>query len=468
MKIAIRELTDSVEDLDRLSRFYAQLYVAGFPDPDERESLENMKQYLRLKREGWYGENCYHILLACVGDTAVGAAVSDYLAIPNCGIIEFLLVDESARARRVGRTLHDAAIEAFDVDAQRIGKRGVDGIVIELNDPFRVPARDDNFDPFERAMIWDGWGYQRLCFPYAQPALSAGQEPVNCLLLAIKPIADHLRRGVSSTLVREIVEGYIRWAMRINEPEQDATFASMQRYLSKLSSVPIEPLSVYIGRDVDKPLSIRPVTSASDPAFKLTTDLYARAFPPGPTSIDVRMFEHALQWSAGRNDLHYHLWSLALDAEAPIAGMASFFVMPRFGFGGYLALEAPLRGSGRARMILKRAEEQIIRDEPEARIHYIECAPGSSEEAVFRQLGFTAVPVRYCQPPTDDEEQFGAGEGPELTLLYKRLGSDYDRTPFSPDEFLQALKVWLTEVYRLADPEASKTFQIARITLRMS
>ena len=439
------------------SRFYAHLYVAGFPDPDERESLDNMKRYLRLKREGWYGQNHYHIMLALSGDTAVGAAVCDYLAGPNCGIIEFLLVDSSVRATGIGRGLHEAAIAAFDADARRNGRSGVDCIVIELNDPFLVPAQDDNFDPFERAMIWDRWGYGRLCFPYAQPALSADQKPVDCLLLGMKPIAAHLQREVPAALVREILEGYLRWAMRIDKPEQNATFMAIDQFLSKRPAIPIEPLSIYVGRDRDKPLSIRPVTSASDPDFKTATDLYARAFPPGPTAIDVRMFEHALQWSVGRHDLHYHLWALATDADAPTAGMASFFVMPRFGFGGYLALEPPMRGTGRAHMILKRAEEQIIRDEANARVHYIECAP--------RSPGFIPVPIRYCQPPTDDEERFGAGPGPELTLLYKRLGCDYDRTPFAPDEFLGDLKVWLIEVYRLANPETSHTFQIARSTI---
>ena len=176
------------------------------------------------------------------------------------------------------------------------------------------------------------------------------------------------------------------------------------------------------------------------------------------------MFEHALRWAIDRKDLHYHLWALATAENEPITGMASFFVMPRFGFGGYLAFASPLRGSGRARILVKRVEEQIIRDEPDAVSHYIECLPDSSEEAVFLRLGFRRVPVRYIQPPTLDEEHFGAEEGPEITLLAKQLGCDYALKPFSRDQVLQDLIGWLAGVYRLSDPEASETFRIARST----
>jgi hypothetical protein len=144
MSLVLQDISDAPDDLDRLSRFYDGLYVAGFPDPNERESLANMKRYLRLRRECWYGSNNYHIILALDGDRAVAASVSDYLAKPNCGVIEFLLVDETVRSTGLGKLVHSATIEAFDADARRIGRSGVDGVVIELNDPFLVAPQDDN------------------------------------------------------------------------------------------------------------------------------------------------------------------------------------------------------------------------------------------------------------------------------------------------------------------------------------
>jgi GNAT superfamily N-acetyltransferase len=463
MNIVFKDLSDEAEDLDRLSRFYEHLYVEGFPDPDERESLANMKRYLQLRREGWYGPNNYHIILALDGDRTVGASVSDYLATPNCGVIEFLLVAEASWGTGIGRKLHDATLAALDADARRAGGAGVDAIVIELNDPYRVAPQDDNFDPFERAMIWDRWGYGRLCFPYVQPALSADQAPVTCLLLGIKPIASHLKEQVPLRTVCDVLAGYMRWAMRIEQPELDPTFVAMKQHLSRLSAVRIEPLSVYIGRDPARPLVARPVKSPADPDFKTAVDLYARAFPPGPTAIDVRMFEEAFKWAEGAA-WRYHLWALAEAPDRPIAGMISFFAMPRFGFGGYMALEPPLRGTGRARIAVKRVEEQIIRDQPQAQRQYIECAPNSHEEAVFKALGFHPVPVRYYQPPIFDEAGFGPGRGPQITALTKRLGCDYGDSAISSQDFLRDLKVWLAAVYRIDDPEASETFKIAQST----
>lgn len=465
MTLVLNDITDGAVDLAHLSRFYEGLYVAGFPDPNERESLANMARYLKLRRDGWYGANNYHIILALDGERTVAASVSDYLATPNCGVIEFLLVDESVRGTGVGKTVHTATVAALDADARRAGHAGVDGVVIELNDPFQVAPQDDNYDPFARAMIWNGWGYGRLCFPYVQPALSEEQQPVTCLILAIKPVAAPWRDEVPADTVCQVLEGYLRWAMRIEQPALDPTFAAMKQSLSGTATVRVEPLSHYVGRDPDKALSIKPISNAADPDFNVATAIYARAFPPGPTVIDVRMFAHAMQWSAGRSDVHYHFWALAVAPGEPVAGMASFFVMPRFAFGGYLAIEPPLRGTGRTRIIVKRIEEQIIRDESAAQIHYIECAPNSFEEKVFLHLGFRRVPVRYVQPPTADDEHFGVGVGPQITLLSKRIGCDYGRHAFSASEFLADLKVWLVEVYRLGDPEASQTFQIARATV---
>jgi GNAT superfamily N-acetyltransferase len=464
MRLVFKDISDAPDDLERLAEFYCGLYEAGFPDANERESLANMQRYLRLKRECWYGPNNYHIILALDGDRTVAASVSDYLAKPNCGIIEFLLVDESVRGTGIGKRIHAETVRTLDTDARRIARNGLDGVVIELNDPFRVAPQDDNYDPFERAMIWDSWGYGRLCFPYVQPALSEGQEPVDCLLLAIKPISPGLQGQVPAATVGDVLAGYLRWAMRIDEPELDPNFAAMKDYLSNVPMVPIEPLATYIGREPGKPLTITPVTSVSEPAFRTAIDLYTRVFPPGPTIIETQLFAVALTSSAGRDDLKYHLWALSRYRNEPISGMASFFVMPEFAFGGYMALEPPLRGSGYARTILKRMEERVIRDEPLAQKYYIECVLNSPEEAIFRKIGFSPVPVRYCQPPAV-AGGFGLGPGPELRLLSKRLGVDYRHTPIDPDQFLADLKVWLREVYGLTEPELSHCFQIAKATI---
>jgi hypothetical protein len=461
-----KELTSSPEGLELLVRFYSEIYEKGLPDPNERESLENMKRYLKLKKEGWYGDNSYHIILVLEGDKIIAGSVSDYLAFPNCGVIEFILVNDDIRGRGIGKKLHDATLEAFNGDARNNGYPHIEGVAIELNDPYQVAPSDDYCDPFERAMIWDRWGYRRLRFPYTQPALSEDQSQVSCLLLAMKFDASKYRAGLPSPLVLDVLEGYSKWAMRIQDPKSHPVFKSMQDYLSALPVVSAESLSVYIGRDPDKPLYVSAVETPDSPVYEAVTGIYARAFPPGPTAIGVDMFKMALVSYSDRKDVRYHLWALSDKSGSPASGMVSFFTMQRFGFGGYLALEPPLKGSRRTGIILRRIEECMIRHSADAQHYYIECLPGSSEEAIFRRLGFWPTPITYYQPVLTKETLFVPETGPRVTLMMKRLGHGYAGEDFSPDDFLEDLTVLLTEVYSLRNPQSSGTFQIAKETLK--
>ena len=74
----------------------------------------------------------------------------------------------------------------------------------------------------------------------------------------------------------------------------------MQRFLTAVPEIYIEPLAVYVGRDPERPVTVVPVENDRDPNFRRAVDLYTNAFPPGPTVIDTEMFRHALQWFADR------------------------------------------------------------------------------------------------------------------------------------------------------------------------
>ena len=71
-----REIEHRPDDLEILERFYNDIYVAEFPIRDERESLQNMRNYLRLKATGWYGRNSYHILMGFNDGNPVAGALS--------------------------------------------------------------------------------------------------------------------------------------------------------------------------------------------------------------------------------------------------------------------------------------------------------------------------------------------------------------------------------------------------------
>jgi len=459
------DLTDAPADAARFDRFIRELYIPGFPDPDERESPENMREYLRLRAAGWYGENNYHIVLLTEDDRPVAAAVSDYLAIPNTGVIEFLIVADDCRGKGYGRQLLQATEKLLQDDARRNQQESLAAIVIELNDPFRVAPPNDNHDPFERAHIWSRWGFGRLNFPYVQPALSAEQEPVRCLILGAKPFRADLTNAFPSELVRQILIGYLKWAMRINDPEADATFQTMAAYLATVPQVPLTSLPEYMGHDPARPLEVVPILSTASPDFPGVMDVYRRGFDDGPTTVKASAFGNAFRWAGSQQHrgVHYHLWGLREDAHHPIAGMTSFFTLRTFGFGGYILWEPPLRGTNRTRLLLARIEEQMIRDERDVTGWYIECAPESAEAAAFAKMGFIRVPIRYHQASLDytDQERPTCSSGPEQWLLYKRLGVDYSPSTPSREQVLADLATILHDIYRVADPVNTPVYRVA-------
>lgn len=247
MTVSFRSLNDTPADRELLVRCYEDLYLAAFPNPDERESLQNLLESLRLKSAGWYGPNNYRVLFGWQESRLVAASVSLFLADCNCGIIEFLLVEKSCRGTGIGRLLHAATLDALNHDARRLGAAGIDGVLAELNDPFLVRAEEDSHDPFERVMLWDRWGYRRLCFPYVQPSLSVTQAAVECLLLGIKPFQKSWRDGMPSVQVLRIVAGYMRWSMRIDAPFEHPDYTRMRQALENQSVVRVEPLAAYTG-----------------------------------------------------------------------------------------------------------------------------------------------------------------------------------------------------------------------------
>src|SRR5262245_18719712 len=122
------DISNSDSDLRLLEQAYREVFVPEFTDPNERESLENMINYLRQRSAGWYGKNNYHILLVLDDGKPCGMAVADFLAEPNAGVIEFLTIGRQARGRGLGRFLLDAIEEKLATDARSAGKGRLDYI----------------------------------------------------------------------------------------------------------------------------------------------------------------------------------------------------------------------------------------------------------------------------------------------------------------------------------------------------
>lgn len=251
LETTVHELCDSAEDLALLRHFYDGIYFRQFPHSDERESLVNMENYLRQKRRGWYGKNNYHILLLMRGVEIVGGSVSDYLEVANAGVIEFLVVSPEEENKGMGRSLLEVTEACLLSDARELTGRELEWIAAEMEDPFRVED-GSRLDAFRRARIWGRWGYSKLRFPYVQPALSQKQEPSFHLLLMGKPVSAALKIQVPACRVADLLHEYMRWAMRIDEPEKQEDYIKMLDAIGERLYVEWFPIEAYIGKELDK------------------------------------------------------------------------------------------------------------------------------------------------------------------------------------------------------------------------
>ncbi len=451
--IVFRDLTASAEDIAALTRFYDSLYVAEFPDPDERESLANMLDYLRKKAAGWYGKNTYHILLAVQDDRVVGGSIADFLAEPNIGVIEFIVVDGSTRGSGVGRQLLARTEELLAADARRLGGQPLAAIVAEMNDPLVAAEVPDNLDPAARALIWHRWGYAGLDFPYVQPALSAEQTPVTNLIMIGKPLRPDWQRGFPASAVLLAVHEYLRWAMRIDAPATNADYQRMAGYLESTRTVRTLCLADYVGRDADRPVLVTEITGPGEPDFTPTLRQYRAVFGAGPLAVEEAEFGRALAETAG-----YHLWSLRETQAGPISGLASFFALRSAGFGGYLALTGGLHGTGRLRPLIALIERQLLRERPTARGWYIEVGP-DTDPGPFDAVGFWEVGIDYRQPGRP-------GEDVPVRLMYKAFGRWYGPPELPGSALLVAVEDILGMVYDIRRPRTHRTYLAAEESVR--
>ncbi len=453
LSLKLSELTASANDRARLEVFYADVYEREFPDPDERESLANIEAYLELKENGWYGRNNYHVVVAYRNDEIVGGCILDYLAEPNAGMIEFLFTVPAVRGGGIGHALLTEAERLAAVDARRVGQ-ALQWMAAEMNDPF-VPAKvRDDMDAFQRARIWGHWGFGALDCPYVQPALSDEQRPAEGLMLIAKPLDPVLREGIPAAQVRSLVGEYLRWAMRIEEPERNPQFAALSAWLAERGYVAWTSLGSYIGEESMPPFEVRELRGPRQAEFAAAVDVYRHVFDSPSTSVDPESFVRGLKRHE-ETGYRYHLWAVLASGGGRVAGMASFFSFVQMGFGGYIALEGELRGVGCLRPLLARMEHHMMGDALGVSGWLIECESASSAE-IFRRVGFYALDIGYVQPSLAGASAHG---GAPLILMYKRLGRVYEPPELAGSELLNGLAEIFRYVYRIKDPAAHPTWR---------
>lgn len=429
-QITFVDITCSDEHVTALAGFYSTLFVTEFPDPNERESLANMVDYLRKKDDGWYGSSNYHVVLAMSDGKAVGGAIFDYLVEPSVGVIEFLVVAAEARRYGVGKRLLDRSEQLMRDDARTAGQQ-LNAIVAEMNDPLAPSDYVDNVDPTSRALIWHKWGYVGLDFPYQQPALSPTQAPVQNLIMIAKLFRADRVPGLAADLVRSAVHEYLRLAMGIATPEDDAVYREMAAYLDGLADrrVPTIPLASYVGHESGT-LHTTEVSGPGEPEFESALERYRYAVETGELPGDqadflpsLAWFLRALSWPGG-----HHLWLVrGAKQSGPVEGIAAVFRLPDAGFVGLVPLTGPLAAEGKAlRLLFARMEDRMLRDKPDSAGWYLEIGK-ATDVTRFTELGCQEIPTSAEQP---------------YQLLFKPFGRSYQPSRPSATE-IRAVAQWL-------------------------
>ncbi len=242
MDVTFVELDTSRDGMNLLKKYYETLHVPEFPDPNERESFDNLEKYLEGKDEGWYGKNNYHIVLMMDGDVVAGGTIFDYYEEVNAGFGEFITINRNYRKKSLFKKLFDKRVEILNEDARRNGHHsGIDWLVVEMNKPEETEV--DAFNPNQRLKIWEKLGFKIVDMNYIQPALEEGKDPVTNLYLVTRIYnKDWPQEQIESKKLIGLLYNYVKYAFDIEDPYTNKTFMDLKDTLEKKERVRLLPM----------------------------------------------------------------------------------------------------------------------------------------------------------------------------------------------------------------------------------
>jgi GNAT superfamily N-acetyltransferase len=171
-----------------LTHTYERIYMPAFPIEDERESLETFTGALTEP-----GDVVRYIIIvigrnldqgtdaepACIG-------IANYYPGYEVGLLAYVATAPEARNRGLAKTMLRLLALELDATAERMGGT-LRGIFGETNDPAKVAAQTDSFDPQTRIDMYQRWGHRIAPIDYVQPALEPGMERCDKLKLLMIP-----------------------------------------------------------------------------------------------------------------------------------------------------------------------------------------------------------------------------------------------------------------------------------------
>jgi len=157
--------------LDLLLRAHDEIYVPSFPIEEERDSLELW--LMRLSENTSKAAYRYAIFIA--GDQLEnpqkailkGISVGIYYKEAQAGLMAYNAIAPIARGNGLGRLMVELRRLEFEQMAQE-AEQDLRAIYVEINDPDKIGAELDIYDPRKRERLFKSWGAIHIPIDYVQ------------------------------------------------------------------------------------------------------------------------------------------------------------------------------------------------------------------------------------------------------------------------------------------------------------
>jgi ribosomal protein S18 acetylase RimI-like enzyme len=172
----IEEAQNDKEGITDLCNMYGRIFLQAFPNADERESLENIIQFLQSGNE----DEERHIIHIKEKSSIIGSMIFSYFQNANAGYIPYIVIDSGYRQKGYARLLFERAMQLLEQDAKKHKKDIIKYVFLEI-DKF-----DDYIPPY--VYLWHSLGFKRIDLSYIQPPLNKEKSHSENLFLLVHPL----------------------------------------------------------------------------------------------------------------------------------------------------------------------------------------------------------------------------------------------------------------------------------------
>jgi len=261
-----------------MKKFYTELLLPAFPDPDELpKDINTFLKWCSGPRKGHRAHCVVTLLIKEHSDEIIGGIFGEYYPRSNAGVVIYYVVSPKYRGAGLGKAVMEAFV-AFMSDVTKSFTKGnftkPRAIFLETNN-LNAPGEKPDLIR-KRWSILQSLGFYRIDFPYVQQPLDKHTKPVEYLYLTVyrepittpstdsksgkkgrkKQIKEKKKRentkaalvdwtapSLTSDFVYNFVHDY--WTQTCDfDPEGHPLFLKMKSAIKAYPELPVVPLAV--------------------------------------------------------------------------------------------------------------------------------------------------------------------------------------------------------------------------------